>query len=136
MIEITLPTHLVMGKRNPKKVPLNLNHYRNAHPATLNNMKIMFKEIVKTKLPKHVFTEPIKITYTLYIGSLTKVDISNVLSIVDKYFQDALSELGVIKDDNWEHVKEVNFKFGGLDRSNPRVKAQVEVYVADHIESN
>lgn len=136
MIKISLPTHLVMGKRNPKNVPLNLNHYRNAHPATLNNMKIMFKEIVKTKLSIYKFTEPVKITYVLFIGSLVKVDISNVLSIVDKYFQDALVELGTIENDNWEFVKEVSFKFGGLDRNNPRVEAQVEVYVADHIESN
>lgn len=136
MIKVSLPTHLVMGKRNPKKVPLNLNHYRNAHPATLNNMKIMFKDYVRTELSTYKFTKPVKITYVLFIGSLVKVDISNVLSIVDKYFQDALVELGAIENDNWEFVKEVSFKFGGLDRSNPRVEAQVEVYVADHIESN
>lgn len=40
----------------------------------------------------------------------------NAGSIADKYFQDALVKLGVIKDDNAEIVRFVSFEFMGYDK--------------------
>lgn len=133
MISIEVPTYLLMGKRNPKKVPLNLNHYRNAHPQILNNMKKLFKETVSEDLKQYPqATVPVKITYTLHLPSRHKADIANILSIVDKYFCDALVELGVLEDDNYLFVPEITFRFGSVDKDNPRAEVKVEAYDASN----
>jgi hypothetical protein len=41
---------------------------------------------------------------------------------VDKFFADALVELGKLPDDNYLHVPEINFRMGAIDSSNPRVE--------------
>lgn len=128
MIEIQLPIYLEVGKREPKKLPLNLNHYRNAHFQVLNQMKKAFKEAVGSHLKYPKIQQPIQITYVLHLPTRRLTDISNVCSIVDKYFQDALVELGLLEDDNYNHIKKVVFEFGSIDKHNPRADARIEVY--------
>lgn len=125
-MKVILPLYLYVGKRKPKKLPLNLNHYRNAHFHVINNMKIQFKEAISSQLTFPKFAEPVKISYVLYLPSQREVDISNVLCIVDKYFCDALVEAGLIEDDNFKHLPQVSFRFGGVDRENPRAEALIE----------
>lgn len=125
MIKVDLPLHLQVGKRKIKNLPLNLNHYRNAHFMVLNNMKIAFKESIQEQLPDLKLTEPVKISYTLFPPTNRKLDISNVLSIVDKYFCDTLVELGILEDDNYEHLVHVEFLFGSIDKHNPRAEAHI-----------
>ncbi|AMD43543.1 hypothetical protein HWA94_gp13 [Pseudomonas phage ZC08] len=125
-MKVILPLYLYVGKREPKKLPLNLNHYRNAHFHVVNNMKIQFKEAILPQLTFPKFTEPVKISYVLYLPSQKETDISNVLCIVDKYFCDALVEAGLIEDDNFKYLPQVNFRFGGIDRENPRAEAFIE----------
>jgi hypothetical protein len=38
----------------------------------------------------------------------------NVGSIIDKYFSDVLVECGIIPDDDYNHIIQVSFSFGGL----------------------
>lgn len=128
MIEIQLPIYLEVGKRKPKKLPLNLNHYRNAHFQVLNQMKIAFKEAISSNLKYPKIQQPIQITYVLHLPTKRLTDISNVCTIVDKYFQDALVELGLLEDDNYNHIKKVVFEFGSIDKDNPRADARIEVY--------
>ena len=105
-----------------KEMILNLNQYRNAHYFKLNNSKTSYKAVMKTQIEQLPVFNKVSITYTVFFGSKRKTDISNVCSIVDKYFCDALVELGKLPDDNYDYIKEVIYKFGGIDKTNPRVE--------------
>lgn len=117
----------------PLKIPvslnstftLNLNVYRNAHYHTLNKAKVNFKYQIEKELLKLREYNQIKLTYVLYPQTNRKCDVSNICSIVDKFFSDALVEGGHIKDDNYTFIPEVVYKIGSVDPKNPRV----EVYI-------
>ena len=118
---------LVVSTSKNKKFILNLNNYRNAHHFILNTAKVKFKEMILEKiycLPE--FKNKIKITYTLFPGSHRKLDLSNVFSIVDKFFCDALTEAKKLPDDNYNFIPEVVYKFGEIDVNNPRVEINIE----------
>ena len=122
---VSSPLFIEIGVKKKRKVYLNLNTYRNLHYQTNNQVKRAYSALIGKQIPK-VSYDNIKITYTLYIGTLGEVDISNVCSIVDKFFCDAMVTRGVIVDDNYKFLKEVVYKFGDLDRENPRVMIDVE----------
>lgn len=105
-----------------KEMILNLNQYRNAHFFKLNNSKTSYKALMKPQIEQLPVFNKISITYTVFFGSKRKTDISNVCSIVDKYFCDALVELGKLPDDNYDYIKEVIYRYGGIDKNNPRVE--------------
>lgn len=132
--EFVLPTYITVGKRKPKKLPLNLNHYRNAHFHVLNSMKVTFKELIQDQLKVSPFDEPIIIDYQLYVPSRREIDVSNVLCIVDKYFCDSLVEEGLLVDDNYKYLVQTQYSFGGIDKHNPRAEAQI--YYADYNQPN
>lgn len=119
---IMLPTHLTMGIRKPKQVPLNLNHYRNADFNQLNNMKILFDELVSPLLSGVPYMEKVALSYRLFMPSKRAVDISNVCCIVDKFFSDTLKNANKIPDDNSSVIPSVKYLWGGVDKENPRVE--------------
>lgn len=127
MFVIDLPTHLVMGIKKPKQIPLNLNFYRNADFNQLNNMKIQFDKIVSPSLKAIPFMENINITYRLFMPSKRMVDISNVCCIVDKFFSDTLKNAQKIPDDNMEVISSIKYLWGGVDKNNPRVEATLQI---------
>ena len=125
--EIILPIQVDMGvykrdtkkyKKGDKKKPfrLNLNTYRNSNSYLLGTTKkFYFKEI--KEILKNTFIpqlNKVEIIYELFLKSKRELDISNVLSIVDKYFCDSIVELGVIPDDNYKIIPKVTYKFGGI----------------------
>ena len=125
MIKLNLPLEIPISAS--KKFILNLNNYRNTHYHSLNKSKVNYAELVSSLLGDNTKTyDQIKLTYTYYPKDKRKRDISNICSIVDKYFCDSLVELGIIPDDNYEHLKEVKYVFGGIDRENPRVEVIIE----------
>jgi hypothetical protein len=104
-----------------KQFSLNLNQYRNAHHHVLNKAKTVFHDIAKLKLkavPKKI--GQIHLSYTIFPKTRAKLDISNVCSIVDKFFSDALTSCGIIEDDNHQVVLSVCYKYGQVDPHNPR----------------
>lgn len=111
---------------------LNLNHYRNAHFRTLDKAKKEFKDLV-TPLIRHLpsFLQ-VRITYTYFAPSQQLSDTSNVTSIVDKFFCDALVECGKLTDDNRTVVLSTHSQFGGVDKANPRVEATIELPGTNH----
>ncbi len=108
-----------------KEMILNLNQYRNAHYFTLNNSKTSYKKLMQEQIEQLPAFNKVSITYTVFFGSKRKTDISNVCSIVDKYFCDALVELGKLPDDNYEYIQDIQYKFGGIDKDNPRVEITI-----------
>ena len=115
---------------SPLKVPvsakkdfiLNLNNYRNAHYMVLNKAKVNYKCLVADQVRKLERFKKIAINYVLYPKTKRKTDIGNVISIHKKFFEDALSELGVIPDDDYRHIVHSSEEFGGVDKENGRVE--------------
>jgi len=109
-----------------KKYHLNLNQYRNWYYTTSNNIKKKYKELITDQIKDFKFEGKISLTYTLFRGTKRKGDKMNVLCIHDKFFCDALVELGCIEDDNDEYIVEHVFKLGGYDKNNGRVEIIIE----------
>jgi len=106
---------------------LNLNQYRNTYFQSLNKAKIAYKEAVRDQvLALTPYTKPIHITYTLYPKTKRLCDVANICSIHDKFFSDALVELGRIKEDNFNHVVGVTYLFGEIDPLEPRVEITIQ----------
>jgi hypothetical protein len=102
---------------------LNLNQYRNAHHQILNNAKVNFNKLAKrliraSGVPR---LERCVLEYVLYPGTRQLCDVNNVCSIADKFFSDALVSAGILADDNYNFIADTRFRFGAIDRENPRV---------------
>lgn len=121
-MEVDLPIGIKIGRKN---YALNLNIYRNAHYQTLNKMKVEFSKVIEPELLKLPSFKSIDLTYTLYPKTKRLCDIANVCSIVDKFFCDALVNIGKLPDDNYEYLKNITYTFGSIDKDNPRVTVKI-----------
>ncbi len=109
-----------------KKYYLNLNNYRNWHFQASNNIKKKYKEIMFPQLVGRRFNNPISITFTLFKGSKRRTDRANILSIVEKFFCDALVFYKCIKDDCDDFIDHSEYYTGGIDRDHPRVEIEIK----------
>lgn len=125
VFQLELPLYVTLGKKKPRKWYLNLNNYRNDHYHTLNAAKILYADVSKEKLKLMAHLERCAIFYEIYLPTKRRTDVSNVCSIVDKYFSDALVDLGKLPDDDCLHLPTIMYNFGGIDKINPRV----DVYI-------
>ena len=136
-MKLSLPLHVILPrKKGDRKWILNQNNYRNTHYITLNNVKKIYKDLVSVAFQGWLLDDnyhndpkpPFIFTYTLYPDSNRRMDVSNVCSVVDKFASDALIELGIISDDNHKIVSAINYRFGKVDKENPRVELCIEEY--------
>ena len=118
------PLFVVVGK---KKYIINLNNYRNWHFRVNNFIKIAYKKTMREQLVafKGKFNK-IEITYTLFIDTSRKCDLANVCCVVEKFFEDAMVEYGLIEDDNIDYISKVIYKYGGVDKGNGRVIIEIK----------
>jgi hypothetical protein len=126
--KIVAPLFVVLPRKTKadRKMIINLNNYRNWHYIVSNLIKIVYKETILEQLVRlPYFTEPIKLVFKLFKGSNRKSDRSNVLSIHEKFFCDALTDCGCIVDDADEFIKETKYISGGIDKENPRVEITI-----------
>lgn len=132
MIKLELPIYqeITIGRGENKKkksVLISMNGYRNWHYQTECKMKHIYTDLVKTRL-KHVKCSSkgfIRVTYNLYYKN-SRMDLMNVISIIDKYLMDALQEMKIIENDNVKNYIECVSRVAGEDRENPRVEIIVE----------
>ncbi len=117
-MKIDLPLEVYYSKN--KKFILNLNNYRNAHYRVLSNSKKIYSENLVSRISHPTYQEPVRLTYTYYAKSNRRLDVSNPCSIIDKFTCDALVKAEVLVDDSFEQIKEVIYKFGGVEKDNPR----------------
>lgn len=89
-----------------KKFVLNLNDYRNTHYQVLNKAKIIFKNQLLINHPElyRIKADRVEIEYFIERCDHRIFDTKNIESIVDKFFCDALVEVGCIHDDNYNYV--------------------------------
>ena len=97
-----------------------MNSYRNWHYQVSNEIKRRFKSDISMKL-NFKFDGKIKIEYFYFAPDKRKRDLMNVISVVDKFFQDAMVETGCIESDDLSVVVEVNSCYMGIDRQDPRL---------------
>lgn len=121
-MEIDLPIGIKIGRKN---FALNLNFYRNAHYQTLNKMKVEFSKVIEPEIIKLPSFKSVDLIYTLYPKTKRLCDVSNVCSIVDKFFCDALVNIGKLPDDNYQYIKNIKYTFGNVDKDNPRVTVNI-----------
>jgi hypothetical protein len=119
---VTLPVWLMKGNN---RFQLNLNQYRNWHYQTNNKLKRIFKDNIEPQLG-FILEGAVKIEYYYHAPDKRKRDLMNIISVVDKYFQDALVENGCIEADDTSIVKEISGNYCGIDKNNPRVEATIK----------
>tara|TARA_R110000822_G_scaffold14172_6_gene50110 strand:+ start:1146 stop:1547 length:402 start_codon:yes stop_codon:yes gene_type:complete len=117
----SVPIMLEVGGQTKKKYYLNLNGYRNWHFQLNNQLKKMFKIVVAEDIRKLSRVDNVcKVTYTIYYPTKRAFDIDNIGSVITKFTHDALVEFEILEDDNYNFVNEISYKFGGVDKDNPR----------------
>ena len=135
-MKIILPLSVIIPRKTKadKVFILNLNVYRNTHHFTLAAAKIQWAEIVRqvTVGMVNVDSMPFNFTYTVYPATNRRFDLANVCSIIDKFTADALIEFGIIPDDSYKIIPEINYRFGGVDKENPRCELLINSIIAEH----
>lgn len=99
-----------------------MNWYRNAMYMVSNQVKIQYKAMVKDQMAGVVMETPITVTYQVFKPTKRRLDKMNVISITSKFILDAMSEFGVIPDDNDDYVKDEMLKPTVHDKGNERVE--------------
>jgi hypothetical protein len=112
---------IIIGR---KKFYLNLNDYRGSHFQVLNKAKIKFKENLYLEYPeiKKLKFKKLEVSYSITPTDKRLFDTMNIISIVDKFFLDALVEAEMIPDDNYKVVSYGTLKTIEPEKSNKRKK--------------
>ena len=126
MWTVSLPLKVSISKEGV--FYLNLNQYRNTHFQILNKAKVNFEEVVAAALKDVPILPGCRLQYTLFVVTKRRCDISNICSIVDKFFSDTLVNLGKIPDDSFDYLPEVNYSFGGIEKDKPRVEVTIHPF--------
>lgn len=125
----SVPIMLEVGVVKKKKYYLNLNGYRNWQFQLNNQLKKLFKITVADDIRKLTPIDGVcKVTYTIYYPTKRAFDIDNIGSVITKFTHDALVEFDILEDDNYNFVNEIVYKFGGVDKDNPRC----DVHIVDN----
>jgi len=122
MVKFSVPLEVWISAN--KKFILNLNNYRNTHYQTLNKAKQEYAKLISPLIP--IFkADKVRVEYVLYTKTKRKIDISNPCCIADKFVCDVLVDKGCIPDDDYRHVVEVKYAYGGIDPKDPRVEVTI-----------
>ncbi len=125
--EFSVPIKLEVGVNKKKTYYLNLNGYRNWQFQLNNQLKKTFKIAVAKDIRQLRPVDGVcRVTYTIYYPTKRLFDIDNIGSVITKFTHDALVEFEILEDDNYNFVREVVFKFGGVDKENPRCDVVIE----------
>ena len=135
LLQINLPLYVTLPRKRvkSKRFALNLNIYRNTHFQVLNQAKKIFAYHVKSYLTSVCFSKPyinvpVVLEYTLYRQNKRTIDLSNVISVIDKFTQDVLVDMGILRDDSVDYIKRISFEFGGIDKDSPRCELRIKSY--------
>ena len=127
MIILELPIYYTFVKKTKKdnKVLVGMNWYRNAHFRNSNQIKKFYHELIFLKVLK---SQRIKgsyqVEYLLY-PSNANCDLMNVVSVIDKFLNDALQDCGVVINDNIKFYKSMTATVKEIDKDNPRIEIKI-----------
>ena len=127
MISLELPIYYTFTKKTKKdtKILVGMNWYRNAHFRNSNQIKKFYHELIFLKVLK---SQRIKgsyqVEYLLY-PSNANCDLMNVVSVIDKFLNDALQDCGVVVNDNIKFYKSMTAGVKKIDKYNPRIEIKI-----------
>ena len=127
MIIIELPIYYTFTKKTKKdnKVLVGMNWYRNAHFRNSNQVKQHYHKLIYSKVTQsQKLKDKYMVSYSLY-PSNSKCDLMNVVSVIDKFLNDALQDSGVIVNDNIKYYKHMIATVEEVDRYNPRIEIKI-----------
>ena len=122
IIKLSLP--LFITNRSNKRKWLTLNNYRNWHYQVSNDIKRRFKSELFDQLDFRIEGK-VKIEYFYFAPDKRTRDLMNVISVIDKFFQDAMVDRGCIESDDLSTVVEVNSCYMGIDKLDPRLDVMI-----------
>lgn len=126
--EFTLPIYGVIKQtKHNKNAAITLNWYCNAHRYTRNNAKKKFKQMMSEQINSFdAIGEGVKLSlHYEYYAKKNGTDLDNFVCIARKFFQDAMSELGFIPDDDTKVIIRNSESYAGVDKDNPRIVVKV-----------
>ena len=127
-IHITIPVYYTKTWKTKDKTKtwlLSLNWYRNAHHFEQNEVKAYMHQCLHPQLITiKPFTRQFKVVYHYYYKSKVS-DLPNVGPLASKWLLDAMQELGIIKNDNVQHLVEEHYYATAYDPTNPRIEATI-----------
>lgn len=127
MQKISVPIRLELGVSKKKTHYLNLNNYRNWQHHLNNQLKKTFKLLIAEKVRGlKPLCKPCRVTFEIYYPTRRLFDVDNIGSVVSKFTHDALVELEILEDDNYNNIPEIVYRFGGVDKENPRCEVTIE----------
>jgi len=120
MIKVILPLYIDIPRKTKKdkRYYLNINGYRNWCYIVNNQIKKKFKNKISSQLIFKL-NKP-KIEYKLFYKDKRNRDKMNIITVIDKFFMDALVESNCFKDDNDKNTGEVIIRNPEIDKENPR----------------
>jgi len=104
---------------------INLNTYRNSHYMTLNGVKIKYKALMQDQIDLLPKLNRVQLKLVLFPKTRRRMDLTNMLSIQDKFICDALVLSGKLEDDDYLHIVETTYSFGEVDKENPRTEIHI-----------
>ena len=127
MIIIELPIYYTFTKKTKKdnKVLVGMNWYRNAHFRNSNQVKQHYHKLIYSKVTQsQKLKDKYMVSYMLY-PSNSSCDLMNVVSVIDKFLNDALQDCGVIVNDNIKFYKHMIATVKEVDKLNPRIEIKI-----------
>ncbi len=116
----------VLSKKNSKQIIWNHRTRKPmmiSNPSAKANENSMIDEFSTQTLNQYHPIEKCRIRVVIYEPNYQKRDLDNqVTSILD-----ALVSAEVIANDSFKCVTEINAKFGGIDRSDPRAEILIKI---------
>lgn len=114
-----LPCYAQLGK---KRIPLNLNWYRNAHYRALSEIKKQWQPVKYESFTGSL----ISVHYVFHRSGNRRTDASNWISVTDKFFLDWLVNNCMIPDDDCTHYTASSWEVAKTIEQN-YIVAMVEV---------
>ena len=128
MISLELPIYYTFTKKTKKdnKVLVGMNWYRNTHFRNSNQVKQHYHKLIYSKVTQsQKLKDKYMVSYMLY-PSNSSCDLMNVVSVIDKFLNDALQDCGVIANDNIKFYKHMIAMVKEVDKENPRIEIIIE----------
>ena len=129
MISFRLPVYWVNEKKTKPSTThlVGMNWYRNAHYHIKNKVKVDFHELVAATLdsPLPRIRGQYNVEY-IYHYKTASSDLMNVGSIISKFVNDSLQELGIVTNDNVQFCVDEHFKVGSQNKADPHIQITIK----------
>lgn len=127
--KFTLPIYnVIKTTKSNKNQAITLNWRAIAHRFTYSKAKKSFSSIMKEQIESFdPINHTVKIKYTYY-AKRNGTDLDNFVGMTKKFFQDSLVDHGFLPDDNVKYIVANSECYGGIDKDNPRVEAEIVAY--------